>query len=68
MRRYTFYLSVALLAFGIGSFIVFKFYLKSQNDLLDAETISVSEAKLARSHFKIRLTHNRMQANTQNAL
>lgn len=26
MRRYTFYLSVALLAFGIGSFVVFSFY------------------------------------------
>ena len=28
MRRYTFYLSVALLAFGIGLFVVFKFYIK----------------------------------------
>lgn len=31
MRRYTFYLSVALLAFGIGSFVVFKFYVKTEN-------------------------------------
>lgn len=31
MRRYTFYLSIALLAFGIGSFVVFKFYLKAES-------------------------------------
>jgi hypothetical protein len=30
MRRYTFYLSVALLAFGIGSFVVFKFYWRDE--------------------------------------
>lgn len=40
MRRYTFYLSVALLSFGIGSFVVFKLYWKinefsvsNENDL-----------------------------------
>ena len=30
MRRYTFYLAVALLAFGIGSFVVYQFYLKPE--------------------------------------
>jgi hypothetical protein len=32
MRRLVFYLSVALLAFGIGSFFVFKFYLKADTN------------------------------------
>ena len=38
MRRYTFYLSVALLAFGIGSFVVFKFYLKCVEQNVIAQT------------------------------
>jgi hypothetical protein len=33
MRRYTFYLSVALLAFGIGSLVVFKFYWNSAAEI-----------------------------------
>ncbi len=32
MRRYTFYLAVALLAFGIGSFFVFKFYIQANTN------------------------------------
>ncbi|MGI8786995.1 MAG: hypothetical protein ACR2HG_04445 [Pyrinomonadaceae bacterium] len=31
MRRYTFYLAVALLAFGIGSVFVFQYYWKTEN-------------------------------------
>lgn len=38
MRRYTFYLSIALLAFGIGSFVVFKFYLKCVEQNVTAQT------------------------------
>jgi hypothetical protein len=38
MRRYTIYLSVALLAFGIGSFVVFKFYWKTEKRVEQVET------------------------------
>jgi hypothetical protein len=38
MRRYTFYLSVALLAFGIGSFVVFNFYWITNEKMNLAET------------------------------
>ena len=40
MRRYTFYLSVALLAFGIGSFVVFKFYWTSSSKVEVKETLN----------------------------
>lgn len=39
MRRYTFYLAVALFAFGIGLFFVFKFYWKIN------ETVNINETK-----------------------
>jgi hypothetical protein len=37
MRRYIIYLSVALLAFGLSTFVVIKFFLKTQNSLPKAE-------------------------------
>ncbi len=37
MRRTAFYLSVALLAFGIGSLVVFNFYWETQNSLPKVE-------------------------------
>ena len=46
MRRYTFYLSVALLAFGIGSFVVFKFYwLTDKNEIIVEKTNSTTETQ-----------------------
>ena len=44
MRRYTFYLSVALFAFGIGSFVVFKFYLRTVVPTLSIEQSKTSES------------------------
>ena len=44
MRRIVFYLSVALLAFGIGSFVGVKFYLKSVEQLPIAEKIQITES------------------------
>jgi len=38
MRRYTFYLAVALLAFGVGSLVVFKFYFKHAEHPVTAQT------------------------------
>ncbi len=32
MRRYTFHLAVALLAFGVGLFVVFKFYVRADRN------------------------------------
>lgn len=51
MRRYTFYLMVALLAFGIGSFVVFNFYLKHIEQSIITQTtktnsVSNTESKL----------------------
>jgi hypothetical protein len=43
MRRYTFYLAVALLAFGIGSFVVFKFYFQTVEQSFIAEKIEIAE-------------------------
>ena len=43
MRRYTFYLSIALLAFGIGSFVVFNFYFKRTEQSLFVEKIETVE-------------------------
>jgi hypothetical protein len=40
MRRYIFYLAVGLLAFGIGSFVVFNFYLKTENISLNVSANS----------------------------
>ncbi len=52
MRRYTFYLSVALLAFGIGSFVVFKFYWNTQNNLLNAELTEESKVEVANTSLE----------------
>ena len=56
MRRYTFYLSVALFAFGIGSFVVFKFYWKTTEQPLIAETFvgdkNNTETKIEDSQIK----------------
>jgi hypothetical protein len=43
MRRWAFYLSVALLAFGIGSFVVFKFYLKIEMPSVQVETSQINQ-------------------------
>jgi hypothetical protein len=48
MRRYTFYLSVALLAFGIGSFVVFKFYWKAENVSPKVEQINETNVFMKR--------------------
>ena len=45
MSRTLFYLSVALLAFWIGSLVVFKFYWNTQNDLPEAELTEDSEVE-----------------------
>lgn len=45
MRRYTFYLLAALLAFWIGSFVVFKFYWKDEKPLEQIETSQNFEIK-----------------------
>ena len=44
MRRYTFYLLVALLAFGIGLFVVFRFYWKTVQQPLIAEKTETVES------------------------
>jgi len=55
MRRYTFYLSVALLAFGMGSLVVFSFYWKTieqpleiSNNLetLESQSVLPTETKI----------------------
>lgn len=38
MRRWAFYLSVALLAFGISSLVVFKFYFKNNEQIVNVQT------------------------------
>ncbi len=43
MRRYTFYLSVALLAFGIGSSVVFNFYFKRTEQSVIAQTTETNK-------------------------
>jgi len=43
MRRYTFYLSVALLAFGIGSFVVFNLYFKHAEQSVIAQTTETNK-------------------------
>ncbi|MDQ3321187.1 MAG: hypothetical protein M3525_01825 [Acidobacteriota bacterium] len=43
MRRTVFYLSVALLAFGIGSFVVFKFYFQTVEQPFVTEKIEIAE-------------------------
>ena len=45
MRRYTFYLSVALLAFGIGSFVVFNLYFKHAEQSVTAQTTEASKSE-----------------------
>lgn len=44
MRRYIFYLLIALLAFGIGSFVVFKFYIKPVEKKLIVQKIETIES------------------------
>jgi hypothetical protein len=46
MRRYTFYLSVALLAFGIGSFVVFKFYFKNAEQPVITQAIEKNKLEI----------------------
>ncbi len=46
MRRYTFYLSVALLAFGIGWFVVFKFYLKRAEQTVITQTREMNKSEI----------------------
>jgi len=43
MRRTTFYLSVALMAFGVGSFVVFMFHFELNEQPLNVEKIQISE-------------------------
>jgi hypothetical protein len=43
MRRFVFYLAVALLAFGIGSLIVVRFYFKSVEQSSIAEKVEITE-------------------------
>ena len=45
MRRYTFYLSVALLAFGIGSFVVFNFYWTHSSKNATQQELQIDEVK-----------------------
>ncbi len=58
MRRYTFYLAVALLAFGIGSFVVFKFYWSSKNttksEIQLFETVNAQQQKTESPQPKIK--------------
>ncbi|MDQ6785604.1 MAG: hypothetical protein M3033_02125 [Acidobacteriota bacterium] len=46
MRRYTFYLSVALLAFGIGSFVVFNLYFKHAEQSVIAQTTEINKSEV----------------------
>jgi hypothetical protein len=46
MRRYTFYLSVALFAFGIGSFVVFNFYLKRFEQTVNIQTREINKLEI----------------------
>ncbi len=46
MRRTAFYLSVALLAFGFGSFVVFKFYLKRVEQRVITQTREVNKSEI----------------------
>lgn len=46
MRRYTFYLSIALLAFELGSFVSFKFYWNIQNDSPQVEPPEKSKTEV----------------------
>ncbi len=56
MRRYTFYLAVALLAFGIGSFVVFKFYWNTQNDLPKDELTEDSKVEVVNNSLEYKKT------------
>jgi hypothetical protein len=51
MRRYTFYLSVALLAFGISSFFVFKFYWNEEAIISKGNEISEISMNDAKKQF-----------------
>ncbi len=56
MRRYTFYLSVALLAFGIGSFVVFNFFWKTQNSLPKVELTVDSKVEVVNNSLENKKT------------
>lgn len=56
MRRYTFYLSVALLAFGIGSFVVFSCFWKTQNSLPKVELTEDSKIEIVNSSLENKKT------------
>ncbi|HEX8636482.1 MAG TPA: hypothetical protein VF692_00355, partial [Pyrinomonadaceae bacterium] len=45
MRRIAFYLSVALVAFGIGLFVVFNFYFKSNEQIANVQTTEQSKSE-----------------------
>lgn len=51
MRRYIFYLAVALLAFGIGSFVVFKFYWITEVKLVSKEGTNIATETLPEKSF-----------------
>ncbi len=49
MWRIIFYLSVAMLAFGIGSFVVFNLYFKRAEQFVDIQTIEMDKLKVKES-------------------
>jgi hypothetical protein len=52
MRRYTFYLLVAVLAFEIGSIVVFKLYWNTQNDLLKVQLTEQSKVEIVNNSLE----------------
>jgi hypothetical protein len=51
MRRYAFYLAIALLAFGIGSFFSIKFYWKAEEKTIYKEETSISTENQPKENF-----------------
>lgn len=71
MRRFAFYLSVALLAFGIGSFVVFKFYFKHAEQPViaqTAETNTVSKPELKDNTIQREMNENKVDDTKETVL
>ncbi len=60
MRRTLFYLSVALLAFGIGSFVVFKFYWVADKEQIIAQQNQIADETQTEKYFGKGLTEGKV--------
>lgn len=63
MRHFAFYLSVALLTFGIGSFVVFKFHIKpsEQTSIVEKVEIKVNTSEIKDDEVKYGCTEKEVE-------